>query len=342
MPRKKKPRLEFVPVHELVPADRNPKQHVDLGPSFERFGFTEPGLICERTGKLVAGHGRRDKLLELEGAGAEPPEGIVVGDDGRWRMPIVRGWASKDDDEFEAYLVASNQLSAAGGFDLAAMVDVLSDLSRGPGLEGTGVTDNELTSLVRRLANRRKREGQTKKGMPDPGQVESGQVWDVGPHRLIIGDGREPDLWTAVPVAHALITDPPYGIAYEGGVEQGREAIDGDASAEEAAELLGLVLDRIIDGPHVVDGAPSFTFLPGGPAFVPLLLELSRRDLHRWMLVWAKNRATLARGDFQPQHEEVSSAPAGSPSSRFRPSHLCGTCTPPPSPSSGTPRWPPS
>lgn len=304
MPRKKKARLEFVPVHELVPADRNPKLHVDLGPSFERFGFTEPGLICERKGQLVAGHGRRDKLLELEAAGGDPPEGIVVGPDGRWQMPIVRGWSSKDDAEFEAYLVASNELAAKGGVDLATMVDVLSDLAAGPGLAGTGVSDGELTSLVRRLANRRKRENASAKGMPDPGAVESGQVWDVGPHRLIVGDAREADLWTAVPVCAALITDPPYGIAYEGGVEQGRAAIDGDESPDVAAELLGLVLDRIADG-HVLDGAPSFVFLPGGPAFVPLLLELVKRDLHRWMLVWAKNRATLARGDFQPQHEEV-------------------------------------
>ena len=303
---KKRPRwISFVPLEDLVPADRNPKLHVDLGPSFDRFDFTEPGLICERKQQLAAGHGRRDKLLELEAAGAEPPEGIVVGDDGRWQMPIVRGWSSKDDDEFEAYVVASNELTRAGGSDLSVMVEMLSDLKAGPGLAGTGVSEQDLAGMVRRLTNRRKRDAQTKRGMPDPGDVRSGQVWEVGPHRLIVGDAREADLWTAVPVAAALITDPPYGIGYEGGVEQAREAIDGDATAEEAAALLGAVLDRIIDGPHVLDGAPSFVFLPGGPAFVPLLLELAQRGLHRWMLVWAKNRATLARGDFQPQHEEV-------------------------------------
>lgn len=301
---RKRPRwIEYHRLDEIVRAPRNPKLHVDLGPSMERFDFTEPGMVCDRRGMLVAGHGRLEKLLELEAAGAPVPQGITVDDEGRWQMPIVHGWSSADDDEFEAYLIASNQLAAAGGVDLEAMVEVLSDLARGPGLAGTGVADKDLEAMVRKLTARRRRDEQSKLGMPDPGQVVSGQVWDVGPHRLVVGDARNEDLWTALPLAAAVVMDPPYGIGYEGGPEQGRVAIDGDATPDEAAELLGLVLDRLVD--HVLDGAPSFTFLPGGPAFVPLLAELDRRGLHRWMLVWAKNRATLARGDFQPQHEEV-------------------------------------
>ena len=52
--------VEYVPLSEIVEADTNPKDH-DIGQiyqSIKRFGFTQPIMMNENTGKLLAGHGR--------------------------------------------------------------------------------------------------------------------------------------------------------------------------------------------------------------------------------------------------------------------------------------------
>lgn len=147
---------EYVPLAQLVPADRNPKQHdmEQLRASMARFGFTEPLLLDERTGKLVAGHGRLEELSAAKAAGLPPPEGVAHdGDgDGDWSVPVVRGWASKDDDEAAAYLVASNRIGERGGWQQRELYTMLDDLAaNAEGLLGTGFTADDLDDMLAAL-----------------------------------------------------------------------------------------------------------------------------------------------------------------------------------------------
>ena len=83
--------IEYVVVDDLIPAERNPKLHDDVGieRSIATLGFTAPAVIDERTGRLVEGHGRRSALIRLRENGAEPPDGIVA--DGQvWRTTGIR------------------------------------------------------------------------------------------------------------------------------------------------------------------------------------------------------------------------------------------------------------
>jgi hypothetical protein len=79
----------------LVPALRNPRKHEldELRRSVERFGFTTPCIIDERTGRLVAGHGRVQLLqIEME-AGSQRPEGVQQDADGEWMVPVLAALA---------------------------------------------------------------------------------------------------------------------------------------------------------------------------------------------------------------------------------------------------------
>lgn len=145
--------LVYMPVDELVPAPRNPKAHdVDaLRASMERFGFTDPPELDERTGRLVSGHGRAEALAVARALGVPAPQGVVVDEQGRWLAPVVRGWASRDDAEAEAYLVAANRLTERGGWEGQGLADILSDLQAGPGLEGVGYSPAELEELLASL-----------------------------------------------------------------------------------------------------------------------------------------------------------------------------------------------
>ncbi len=143
-------RLETMPLDEILPTVlRNPKRHEDVRPSFDRFGFIELPTLDERTGRLVSGHGRIDSLNAAHAAGGEPPEGVTVGPDGRWMVPVVRGWSSVDDREAEAAGVAVNRYVEAGGWDFSGLSAVLTDVSTTAAkLEGIGYTADQLASMI--------------------------------------------------------------------------------------------------------------------------------------------------------------------------------------------------
>jgi hypothetical protein len=143
-------RIEYVLLSTIEAAPRNPKQHAmsAIRASIDRFGLGELPLIDERTGRLVAGHGRLDDIAERHRAGQHAPDGVRLDDSGNWLVPVIRGWASRSDAEAEAYLVASNKLTTRGGWDNEALAEVLSDLSDQGLLELSGFTDAELAALA--------------------------------------------------------------------------------------------------------------------------------------------------------------------------------------------------
>jgi hypothetical protein len=142
--------VEYVRLDAMEPAPRNPKGHDSAGiaRSIGHFGLAELPLLDERTGRLVAGHGRYEQLTTLEAEAGAPPDGIRVDDAGHWLMPVIRGWSSRSDDDAEAYLVASNQLTTKGGWNDHLLAEVLHDLNDAQMLELTGYEDKDLESLV--------------------------------------------------------------------------------------------------------------------------------------------------------------------------------------------------
>jgi len=150
--------VTYVPLDDIRPADRNPKAHDHrvLRSSFERFGFVEPIIRDDRTGRLVAGHGRLDELRQARARDPElAPDGVSVDDDGIWHVPIITGWASSDDREAQAYVIAANRAVELGGWDDDVLADALIELSEHDhGLDGTGYSlDEALAKLSEQLGN---------------------------------------------------------------------------------------------------------------------------------------------------------------------------------------------
>lgn len=208
--------IEYMPVHELKAAARNPKAHneEDLDTSVRRFGFTEPVMLDERTGRLVAGHGRVKAVLRLQQAGEKPPDGVQT--QGKaWLVPVVRGWASSNDRDAEAYVIASNQLTISGGWKDQELIQMLKELNAAEALEGVGFSDEELTALLNSAAA----PGSVTGGedevpeLPKVPYVQPGELYALGDHRILCGDCRKPEdvarLFGPLRAAVA-VTSPPY------------------------------------------------------------------------------------------------------------------------------------
>lgn len=147
--------IEYVSLDEIRPADRNPKRHDHdtLRASFRRFGFVEPIVRDDRTGKLVAGHGRCDELRMARSRDADnPPPGVRLGIDRSWLVPVLVGWRSTNDDEAQAYVIASNRTVEGGGWDDSILADVLTEWDDPEMFAGIGYTlDDALAMLSKSL-----------------------------------------------------------------------------------------------------------------------------------------------------------------------------------------------
>lgn len=199
--------VDYVALDEVQLAPRNPKGHdtVGIARSIGHFGLAELPLLDERTGRLVAGHGRHEQVVAAQADGKSPPDGIRVDDTGRWLIPVVRGWASRSDDDAEAYLVASNQLTVKGGWDDRMLAEILHDLGESQMLDLSGFEEADLTALESAVesgdlgedgGNDQPDKGEALKlagvtvGEPDYDTV-TGQVWTLDRHSLVVADVHE-------------------------------------------------------------------------------------------------------------------------------------------------------
>ncbi|MCA9693214.1 MAG: DNA modification methylase, partial [Myxococcales bacterium] len=230
-------RIEYLPLGELEGTPGNPKLHdLDaLKASIQRHGLAEVPLRDDRTGRIVAGHGRIDELRAQLLAGESPPDGVRLRADGEWLVPVLVGWRSKSDADAKHYVIASNQTTRAGGWDVGLFEAMAADaLQSAEDLLAAGFGDLSLDAVLEQL--RREAEDLGVLGLgPAPGGsaldedpihddddipeppaepvTVIGEIVELGRHELRCDDcmavlrSLDPDSIDAV------VTDPPYGLS---------------------------------------------------------------------------------------------------------------------------------
>jgi ParB-like chromosome segregation protein Spo0J len=148
--------IAYLPLDEIQPDSRNPRAHRSIGDvreAVEYLGFIEPIVRDERTGRLVAGHGRVEVLTAMHAAGQDPPDGVRA-ENGRWLVPVVVGWGSRSDDDAARALVVLNHTTETGGWDEYALAELLTQLKQETevGFTATGFRDTDLDAILAKLA----------------------------------------------------------------------------------------------------------------------------------------------------------------------------------------------
>lgn len=147
-PTPKELRIEYVPLTELVKWPGNPKRHAHevLTDSMDEFGFTNPILLDEETGRVVGGHGRIESLEMRRARGGTPPDRVRV-EGAEWLIPVIRGLRFKDEKQASRYLVVDNQATILGGFDSRALADLMATWQT-EDFKGIGFDEGDLAKFV--------------------------------------------------------------------------------------------------------------------------------------------------------------------------------------------------
>lgn len=314
-------RVEYLPLSALKPATRNPKKHVvkTVLESMGRFGYVAPMVLDERTGRLVAGHGRLESLRRAQAKGQQPPQRIRVSY-GQWLVPVVRGVSFADDREAEAYLLADNQTTILGGWDDSELQEIIERLGETNQLEGTGFADlyqeqygvaqDDPGPLIDRAAALQKKWGTAR-----------GQLWTVGRHRLLCGDSTsEVDVRRLMKGRKACLfaTDPPYLVDYDGtnhphrwtkalgrkhpGDKDWRDKYSDVDSPEKGAALYDAFIKVAVEHAITEDAAWYCWHASRRQRLLETVWEKYDAFVHQQIL-WVKDRPILTRSWYLWQHE---------------------------------------
>jgi hypothetical protein len=132
----------------------------------------------------------------------------------------------------------------------------------------------------------------------------AGQLWLIGPHRLLCGDSSEQAdvgrLWANSGRKCRLVwTDPPYGVGYadknkflnrgDRGNRIQKEIANDHMSAEETERLFAAALAAVV--PFCEAGAAIYATAPAGPLYTRFVAALEAAGFSfKHGLVWVKNQ----------------------------------------------------
>ena len=291
-------KIEQWPTAKLVPYARNARTHSEvqvaqIAASIVEFGFTNP-ILAGSDGVIVAGHGRLAAAQKL-GLAVVP---VVVLDH---LTPTQR----------RALVIADNRIAENAAWDddlLRVELEALQD--EGFDLDLTGFDADALAELL--AGDEPDNEGQTDEdAVPDVGDApvsRPGDVWHLGPHRLLCGDATVATSYEALLDGEAVdmvFTDPPYNVNY---ANSAKDKMRGK--------------DRAILNDNLGDGFYDFLLAALTPTLAhcrgAIYVAMSSSELDtlqsafraaggHWstFIIWAKNTFTLGRADYQRQYEPI-------------------------------------
>jgi ParB-like nuclease domain/DNA methylase len=196
-------------IDKLTPNGRNARTHSrkqigQIADSIAAFGFVVPILIDD-DGVIIAGHGRyaAARLLDLK------------------QVPAikVRGLSQA---KRRALALADNRIAESGGWDRELLAIELPELAEILVLEGLDVSITGFSAIeIDQLATDFEEDASDPHDAMDPEWLTAvsvskpGDLWQLGKHRLLCGDGRNADhvarLMGDSRAAMAFL-DPPYNV----------------------------------------------------------------------------------------------------------------------------------
>ena len=249
--------LELLRASGGNPRTHSRRQKEQLARAIQRFGFTVP-VVVDEEGAILAGHARVEaaRMLDM----VEVPTILL---------------ADMSQADKRAYVIADNKLAENAGWDpalLKAEFEFLTTLEFDFDVTVTGFELPEIEGLLFGGGDKEP------KPTPDDAAVDPpcerpctrlGDVWDIGPHRLICGDALAAETYARLmgdEMAGMVFADVPYNLPIAGhvsglGKAQHREfaMASGEMTSEEFVRFLFEVFSHLTK--VTMDGSIHFHFI---------------------------------------------------------------------------------
>lgn len=282
-------RIEYLPVNALKPYERNARAHgkEDVGEikkSIKKYGFDDPIAVWSDQNIIVEGHGRLMAAKQL----------------GMKEVPVIR-LDHLSDAERREYALLHNKTAELSAWDFDTLAMELSELDLSEfdidwNLPNLDASEEEAV------------EDDYDEPLPEEPTSKLGDIYQLGRHRLMCGDSTNADMVKALmggEMADMLLTDPPYGVDYEGGT--GMKIENDKLKGEEFLHFLADAFD-----------AANQVMKPGAVFYIWHAdsngsIFRNACDMVGWTvrqcLIWVKNALVMGRQDYQWRHEPCQ--PAG-------------------------------
>jgi DNA modification methylase len=295
--------VEMWPTEKPVEYARNARKitaaAVDkVAASIQEFGFRQP-IVVDKEGVVIVGHVRLRAAKQL-------------------RLPEVpvHVAANLTPAQVKAYRLMDNRSHEEVEWDLdllGAELLELKDLDVEMVL--TGFTDRELDTLLRDPADDEKADQAPP--LPAVAVTRPGDLWLLGPHRVLCGDATNPESVTRLVADRKpflMVTDPPYGIELDSEWRD-RAGLNGCGPAETSymKHRTEGHTETSISGDTRADWSEAFALVPSlEVAYVWHASKFTREVLdgllrigfvHHQQIIWNKGRAVLTRTPYWFAHE---------------------------------------
>jgi len=282
-------------IDKVIPYARNPRKNgaavAKVASSIKEFGFRQP-IVVDESHVVIVGHTRLAAARLL----------------GLTTVPVHVA-TNLSDAKIKAYRLADNRTHEEAEWDTELLALELEDL-RGLDfdLSLTGFDDEELDDLLASTAD--DSEIDTAPAVPEVSTSRQGDVWILGPHRVMCGDATQnmAALMAGV-LADIVWTDPPYNVDYA-------DKSTGSNSKRKQSEIKNDSLDdkSFYDFLFAVCKSLMVVMRPGAAIYVAHS-EIERNNFTQafknagfklsGVIIWKKNSIVLGRSDYQWMHEPI-------------------------------------
>lgn len=216
----------------LYPYENNPRVNDEavepVANSIKEFGFKVP-IVATQDGEIINGHTRYKAALKLDLSSVP----VIIADD-------------LSDEQVKAFRLADNKISELADWDMDKLMSELEGLSDIDDIDmsGFGFDDIQIEE-----AGLDEPEDDDYDVIPVEDPVSKlGQIWQLGNHRLMVGDSTDSDQVAKLLDGNELdllVTDPPYNVAYTGATEEALTIENDSMSSEEFLEFLSSAFSAV-------------------------------------------------------------------------------------------------
>ncbi len=286
-------KIEMWPVERLRPYVNNPRKNdkavKKVAESIQQFGFNVP-ITVDKDGVIATGHTRLKAAILL----------------GLTEVPVIV-LADLNEEQIKAWRLVDNKTSEFAEWDFDKLAEELKSITNIDLSSFNFKTEDPAGGL---------HEDDYEIDLPKKPKSKRGDIYILGPHRVMCGDATDPDdvrKLTNMEAVDLWVTDPPYNVNYGGRGKQYKEK-GGYQCGMDDRTILNDSMDegRFLQFLKDSFGPARDALKPGGAFYVfhsdshggTFRGALESEGLTvRQCLIWKKNSLVLGRQDYQWIHE---------------------------------------